>query len=77
MLAAGWHRELFDSLSQFDAGLPLETDRLLTPLGKVGDGLAIRRSILASHGGRLWAISNTECGAPFTTRCPQEFEAQR
>jgi len=39
-------------------------------------GLAITRSILESHGGRVWATRNQGPGATFHFTLPVEAEAQ-
>ena len=64
-------RELLISVSDTGVGLPPEhADRIFEsfvttkPQG-TGLGLAITRSIVESHGGRLWAIANTGPGATF------------
>jgi signal transduction histidine kinase len=36
----------------------------------LGLGLAISRSIVAAHGGRLWATANNRRGAPFQFTLP-------
>jgi signal transduction histidine kinase len=65
-------------LSVQDAGSGLkidEMDRLFEaffttkPQG-MGMGLAISRSIIVAHGGRLWAESNQEAGATFQFSLP-------
>jgi C4-dicarboxylate-specific signal transduction histidine kinase len=57
-------------------GLDLETvDRLFeafytTKVQGMGIGLAICRSIIQAHGGRLWARANVPCGAIFQFELP-------
>lgn len=57
-------------------GLDAESaDRLFdafytTKVGSIGMGLAISRSIIESHGGRIWANSNTPRGAVFEFTLP-------
>src|SRR5580658_1155257 len=70
------------SLSDIGVGLPEnKEDRIFEaffstkPQG-TGMGLAISRSIIESHGGRLWAKGNPECGATFYFELPpHESEA--
>jgi signal transduction histidine kinase len=42
-----------------------------------GMGLAISRSIIESHGGRLWAVSKSESGATFHFTLPIQRNAQQ
>jgi two-component system sensor kinase FixL len=61
-----------------DAGVglrELQADRLFEPFystkpGGLGMGLSISRSIIESHGGRLWATANPEHGATFHLALP-------
>ena len=41
-----------------------------TTSGGLGMGLSISRSILDSHGGRLWATANSDHGATFYFQLP-------
>ena len=69
-------------LSVQDSGTglkPEEMDRLFEafhttkPQG-MGMGLAISRSIIEAHGGRLWATLNAPCGAVFQFTLPHDNE---
>jgi C4-dicarboxylate-specific signal transduction histidine kinase len=63
-----------------DSGVGLNAgpaDRLFEPFcttkpGGVGMGLAISRSIIESHGGRIWATPNTPRGAVFHFTLPAD-----
>lgn len=64
------------SVSDTGKGLPLDRadkifDAFFTtkPWG-TGMGLSISRSIIESHGGRLWATRNTDRGATFQFTLP-------
>jgi PAS domain S-box-containing protein len=70
--------ELLISVSDTGVGLPAEkTDQIFNsffttkPQGS-GMGLAISRSIVESHGGRLWASANNGRGATFQFTLPAE-----
>ena len=74
-------RQLIISLSDTGVGLPVEsTERIFDafhttkPQG-TGMGLAITRSIVESHGGRVWATPNQGAGATFHFTLPVEAEA--
>ena len=73
--------QLLTSISDTGVGLPLEnTERIFDafhttkPQG-TGMGLAITRSIMESHGGRIWATANRGAGATFHFTLPVEAEA--
>ena len=64
------------TVSDTGAGLPAEKlDQIFTPFFTTkaegtGMGLAISRSIVEAHGGRLWAANNNERGASFHFTLP-------
>jgi C4-dicarboxylate-specific signal transduction histidine kinase len=75
-------RQLIISISDTGAGLPQQQkekifDAFFTtkPHG-IGMGLRISRSIVESHGGRLWAADNSPRGATFSFTLPIPVEAQ-
>jgi PAS domain S-box-containing protein len=62
------------------AGLGLEADRLFKPFfttkaNGMGMGLTISRSLIESHGGRLWATTNSPHGAVFSFTLPVAGES--
>lgn len=67
------------SVSDTGVGLPPEGDEIFNaffttkPEG-TGMGLAISRSIVESHGGRLWATPKSGCGAIFHLTLPTTLE---
>jgi C4-dicarboxylate-specific signal transduction histidine kinase len=64
------------SVSDTGVGLPpQQTDKIFTAFFTTkthgtGMGLRISRSIIESHGGRLWAADNSPCGARFQFTLP-------
>jgi PAS domain S-box-containing protein len=74
-------RQLVVSIGDTGVGLPAEnTERIFDafhttkPQG-TGMGLAITRSIVEAHGGRVWATANQEAGATFHFTLPAKPEA--
>jgi NO-binding membrane sensor protein with MHYT domain/nitrogen-specific signal transduction histidine kinase len=69
------------SVSDTGVGLPLQqADQIFnafftTKLHGTGMGLSISRSIVESHGGRLWAAGNSPRGASFCFTLPTTVEA--
>ncbi|MEG9436011.1 PAS domain S-box protein [Edaphobacter sp. HDX4] len=76
------NNELVVSVSDTGMGLPSESDKLFSaffttkPEG-TGMGLAISRSIIDSHGGRLWATAKSGRGAVFQFTLPIAAEAKQ
>jgi PAS domain S-box-containing protein len=75
--------QLLISVSDTGIGLPQQQPEQIfsafftTKAHGTGMGLAISRSIIESHGGRLWATSNSERGASFHFSLPSEAESRR
>jgi len=74
--------QLVVSISDTGVGLPVEnTEQIFDafhttkPQG-TGMGLAITRSIVEAHGGRVWATTNQEAGATFHFTLSAKSEAQ-
>jgi signal transduction histidine kinase len=69
------------SVSDTGVGIPADkTEEIFnafvtTKAGGTGMGLAISRTIIESHGGRLWATVNPGRGATFHFTLPTEPEA--
>jgi PAS domain S-box-containing protein len=72
--------QLLISVSDNGAGLPSErADKIFnafftTKSQGTGMGLSISRSIIESHGGRLWATPNAERGTTFQFTLPADIE---
>jgi signal transduction histidine kinase len=73
--------QLLVSVSDTGVGLPAQhVDQIFNaffttkPHG-TGMGLRISRSVIESHGGRLWAADNSSCGASFYFTLPIKSEA--
>jgi signal transduction histidine kinase len=72
-------------ISVIDTGVgvpPEKTEEIFNPFFTskpegTGMGLAISRSIIVSHGGRLWAVSNPESGATFHFTLPARSNAHQ
>jgi signal transduction histidine kinase len=71
------------SVSDTGVGLPpQQTDRIFnafftTKHHGTGMGLSISRSIVESHGGRMWAADNASRGASFHLTLPTTVEAHQ
>jgi len=69
---------LLASIADRGSGIPPDAaDRLFEPFFTtkphgLGLGLSICRSIIAAHGGRLWADNNADGGATFTLALPTQ-----
>jgi PAS domain S-box-containing protein len=77
----GENEQLLVSVSDTGVGLPPQhVDQIFNaffttkPHG-TGMGLRISRSVIESHGGRLWAADNSSCGASFYFTLPIKSEA--
>jgi signal transduction histidine kinase len=74
--------EVLVSLSDAGVGLPpQQADQIFnafftTKPSGTGMGLRISRSIVESHGGRLWAADNSPRGASFHFALPTKIEAK-
>jgi PAS domain S-box-containing protein len=73
--------EVMVSVSDTGVGIPADKMEQIfnafftTKAGGTGMGLAISRTIIESHGGRLWATVNLGSGATFHFTLPSEAEA--
>ena len=75
------NEQVLVSVSDTGVGLPpQQADQIFnafftTKLHGTGMGLRISRSIVESHGGRLWAADNSARGARFHFTLPTKIEA--
>ncbi len=75
----GQDRELLISIRDTGVGLPPQADQIFnsfftTKRDGTGMGLRISRSIVESHGGRLWAADNPPRGASFYFTLPRKTD---
>jgi NO-binding membrane sensor protein with MHYT domain/nitrogen-specific signal transduction histidine kinase len=76
------HEEIVVSVTDSGVGLPSQQAEQIfnafftTKPHGTGMGLRISRSIIESHGGRLWAANNSPCGASFCFALPAKAEAE-
>src|SRR5882762_8221605 len=76
------HEEIVVSVTDTGVGLPSQQAEQIfnafftTKPNGTGMGLRISRSIVESHGGRLWAANNSPCGARFCFALPAKAEAE-
>ncbi|PYT91022.1 MAG: hypothetical protein DMG41_02680 [Acidobacteria bacterium] len=78
----GKDEQLVVTVSDTGVGLPPQADQIFNPFFTTkphgtGMGLRISRSIVESHGGRLWAANNSARGASFYFTLPCAFAAQQ
>jgi PAS domain S-box-containing protein len=77
------HEEIVVSVTDSGMGLPSQQAEQIfnafftTKPHGTGMGLRISRSIIESHGGRLWAANNSPRGASFCFTLPTKAEAER
>ncbi|MGA7109946.1 MAG: HAMP domain-containing sensor histidine kinase [Terracidiphilus sp.] len=75
------NQELLLAVSDTGVGLPMEQAEKIfsafytTKADGTGMGLAISRSIIEAHGGRLWATANSGRGATFHFTLPSKVKA--
>jgi signal transduction histidine kinase len=78
-----WENEqVLVSVRDTGIGLPPQADQIFnafvtTKLHGTGMGLSISRSIVESHGGRLWASDNSPRGATFNIALPTRVEVHQ
>ena len=77
------NEQLLITVSDTGVGLPpQQADEIFnafftTKLNGTGMGLRISRSIVESHGGRLWAANNSPCGASFHVTLPTKAASDK